>query len=179
MILEAAPVSLDGATLAHGAACLRDKLKGVAPAGTAFNLDPIGALMRDGRAGATIADGRAFRRRACAPTCPTPRALRVDARPVHEAGGTEAQEIADGAWLRHRLSARTDARQGFPSTHAAKRCCFAVSVGPDVLIEAAKLRALRLCWARVLEASGAKRREQRARTSTPSPRKRMMTRYDA
>ncbi len=95
VILEAAPVSLDAG--AHGlwaAELLRDKLKGVAASGTAFNIDPIGALMRDGAmvradipAAATFA-AQAHR------ALPTATALRVDARAVHEAGGTEAQEIA-------------------------------------------------------------------------------------
>jgi len=55
---------------------------------------------------------------------------------------------------------------------------FAVAVGPDVLVETAKLRALRLCWARVLEASGAApdRRSAHIHAFTSQ---RMMTRYDA
>ncbi|HYD72865.1 MAG TPA: methylmalonyl-CoA mutase family protein, partial [Candidatus Binatia bacterium] len=55
---------------------------------------------------------------------------------------------------------------------------FAVAVGPDVLIETAKLRALRLCWARVMEASGAAP-EHRAAHIHAFTSRRMMTRYDA
>jgi methylmalonyl-CoA mutase len=61
---------------------------------------------------------------------------------------------------------------------SARAIGFAVSVGPDALIEAAKLRALRLCWARVLEASGAAP-EQRAAHIHAFTSRRMMTRYDA
>jgi methylmalonyl-CoA mutase len=61
---------------------------------------------------------------------------------------------------------------------SANAISFAISVGPDALIEAAKLRALRLCWARVLEASGAAP-EHRAAYIQAFTSRRMMTRYDA
>jgi methylmalonyl-CoA mutase len=110
-------------------------------------------------------------------TMPAATALRVDARPIHEAGGTECQEIAAAlssgiAYLR----ALSDA--GVDIDDAARTLLFTLSVGADVLIEASKLRALRLCWARVLEASGAKP-ENRATRIHAVTSKRMMTRYDA
>lgn len=93
VILEAAPVSLDGADLA-AATLLEAKLRGVAAAGTAFNLDPVGALMRTGAWSASdMTDACAFAERMRG-VLPAATSLRVDARPVHEAGGTEAQEIA-------------------------------------------------------------------------------------
>lgn len=175
VILEAAPVSLDAGPHALWAAgLLQAKLKGVAMPGIAFNVDPIGALMRDGARGVDhyhIARLVAQFRR----LLPSARILRADARPVHEASGTEAQEIAVAlasgiAYLRmieeHRIP---DADAIFS---------FAVSVGPDVLIETAKLRALRLCWARVLEASGVAQEKRAAHIHAFSSR-RMMTRYDA
>jgi methylmalonyl-CoA mutase len=96
---------------------------------------------------------------------------------VHEAGGTEAQEIAVAvasgiAYLR----AADALAVNLHDTAAALD--FAMAAGPDVLIEAAKLRALRLCWARVLEASGAAP-EHRAAHIHAFTSRRMMTRHDA
>ena len=176
VILEAAPVSLDARGV-RAAELLRDKLKGVAAPGTAFNLDPIGACMRSGRFDQTehdLAIGFAARHRE---ELPAARFLRADARPVHEAGGSEAQEIAAAlACGIHYLRALSEG--GVAPAHANAGLSFAMAVGPDVLIETAKLRALRLCWARVLEASGAAP-ETRAAHIHAFTSRRMMTRYDA
>lgn len=177
VILEAAPVSLDRANLAT-ATILEAKLKGVAAKGTAFNLDPIGALMRGGAfSPSALTDAAGFATRIHS-VLPAATSLRVDARPVHEAGGTEAQEIgaalAAGIFY---LRALTE-DDGLAIADAAATLSFAVSVGPDVLIETAKLRALRLCWARVLEAAGAAPDARGAHIHAFSAR-RMMTRYDA
>jgi len=178
VMLEAAPVSLDAGLYGlHAAALLRDKLKGVAARGTAFNLDPIGALMRTGSIHdpALVEAARfAAKNRVELPNATT---LRADARPVHEAGGTEAQEIACAlssgiAYLRACQDAGLDAAEA----NAALE--FAIAVGPDVLVEAAKLRALRLCWARILEACGAPADARAARIHAFSSQ-RMLTRYDA
>jgi methylmalonyl-CoA mutase len=177
VILEAAPVSLDaGARAIWAAGLLEAKLKGVAAAGVAFNLDPIGAQMREGAGADDIAEAArlAVRLRG---QLPAATALRVDARPVHEAGGTEAQEIAAAlssgiAYLRALTG------EGLSVNEAGAALSFALSVGPDVLIETAKLRALRLCWARVTEAAGAGP-EHRAAHIHAFTSRRMMTRYDA
>jgi methylmalonyl-CoA mutase len=172
VILEAAPVSLDAPGF-EAATLLLDKLKGVAPAGTAFNLDPFSAgVPVEGAMEA--AAGFALGVRSAMPAAT---AIRVNARPVHEAGGTEAQEIAAalGVGIAH---LRALAEAGLSADDSAATLRFAVSVGPDVLIEAAKLRALRLCWARVLEASGVAPAGRRARVHAFTSR-RMMTRYDA
>jgi methylmalonyl-CoA mutase len=177
VILEAAPISFHDANLT-AATMLEGKLKGVAARGTAFNLDPIGALMRTGAfSQSDLKDAASFATRVLG-TLPTATSLRVDARPVHEAGGTEAQEIGAAlsvgiAYLR--ALAEDD---GLAIEDAAATLSFALSVGPDVLIETAKLRALRLCWARVLEASGASPVARAAHIHAFSSR-RMMTRYDA
>lgn len=176
VILEAAPVSLDRADL-DAATMLEGKLKGVATPGTAFSLDPIGALMRTGafeEANLGACAGFAARMRG---TLPAARSLRADARPAHEAGGTEAHEIAAalGSAIAY-LRALT--HEGLNAEEANASLSFAVAVGPDVLIETAKLRALRLCWARVLEASGAPPNVRAAHIHAFTSR-RMMTRYDA
>jgi len=178
VILEAAPVSLDaGEHGAWAAALLRDKLKGVAAKGTNFGLDPVGATLRLGavcKEEHEQALGFATDHHA---DFPAARFFRADARTVHEAGGTEAQEIAAALSSGiHYLRALSE--KGFNSDLAARVLSFAVSVGPDVLIETAKLRALRLCWARVLEASGAAPDARQAHIHAFTSR-RMMTRHDA
>ena len=178
VILEAAPVSLDaGEHGAWAAALLRDKLKGVAAKGTSFGLDPVGARMRSGEACdeeyALVID---FVTRNAA-DLPNARFLRVNARVVHEAGGTEAQEIASALCVGiHYLRALES--KGLDIATSANALSFALAVGPDVLIETAKLRALRMCWARVLEASGAPPAARGAHIHAFSSR-RMMTRYDS
>lgn len=178
VILEAAPVSLDaGVNGEFAAMALRAKLKGVAPPGTAFNLDPIGAHLRTGADQSEAALAAYLFAAQTTRDLPKARYLRVDARIVHEAGATEAQEIAYAlhcgiAYLRG-LETRA-----LGIEDSANAIGFAVSVGPDVLIETAKLRALRLCWARVLEAAGAAPEHRAAHVHAFSSR-RMMTRYDA
>ncbi len=174
VILEAAPISLDGATLAQ-AQFLRDKLKGVAAPGTAFNLDPIGASLRIG-ADLQPAGASEFAAQG-ADELPSARTMRVDARIIHEAGGSEAQEIAYALSAGIEYLRRLD-QQSLAIARAAATIGFAVSIGADVLIETAKLRALRLCWARVLEASGVAP-EHRGAHIHAFTSKRMMTRYDA
>ncbi len=178
VILEAAPVSLDAG--AHGeraAMLLRDKLKGVAAPGTAFNLDPLGTGLRTGGDQGEAALAAYLFTAQTTRDLPNARYLRVDARIVHEAGASEAQEIAYAlhsgiAYLRG-LETRA-----LGIADSARALSFAISVGPDAFIEAAKLRALRLCWARVLEASGAAPGDRAAHIHAFSSR-RMMTRYDA
>lgn len=176
VILEAAPVSLD-ARGDGAAALLRDKLKGVAAPGTAFNLDPLGDELRTGARSEEQQQAAFLFTALTARDLPNARFLRADARLVHEAGATEAQEIAYAihcgiAYLRGLMTRALNIQD------SAKAISFAVAVGPDALIEAAKLRALRLCWARVLEASGAAP-EHRAAHIHAFTSRRMMTRYDA
>lgn len=176
VILEAAPVSLSAAG-ENAAILLRDKLKGVAVQGTAFNLDPVGTHLRTGAAQTEAALAAYLFTAQTTRDLPGARYLRVDARIVHEAGASEAQEIAYAlhsgiAYLRG-LEARA-----LGIEDSARAISFAVAIGPDALIEAAKLRALRLCWARVLEASGATP-EHRAAHIHAFTSRRMMTRYDA
>ncbi|MCA8886868.1 MAG: methylmalonyl-CoA mutase, partial [Hyphomonadaceae bacterium] len=178
VILEAAPVSLDaGASAEQTATLLRDKLKGVAVSGTAFNPDPLGMQLRTGanQNEATLA-AYLFSAQTTR-DLPNARYLRVDARVIHEAGASEAQEIAyalhSGITYLRGLETRA-----LGIEDSARAISFALAVGPDALIEAAKLRALRLCWARVLEASGAAP-EQRAAHIHAFTSRRMMTRFDA
>ena len=84
--------------------------------------------------------------------------LEADGSVFADAGATDTTELAamlagGVAWLR----ALCDAPEGpaLPPSAAARLIGFTMSAGPDPLVVTAKCRALRQCWARVLEASGA------------------------
>jgi methylmalonyl-CoA mutase len=180
VLVDLAPIALDaGAAGLETAKLLTDFLRDAGPAAVtpAFNIDPVGVMMREG-----VYDDVAHREAAAfaaARRDPFPKAtwLRADARPVHEAGGSEAQEIAAAlsSGIAH-LRALTAA--GFPVDEAGAAILFTLSVGPDILVETSKLRALRLTWARVMEASGAKPEARAAQIHAVTSR-RMMTRHDA
>jgi methylmalonyl-CoA mutase len=122
-----------------------------------FGLDPIGDMARTGgailpwpelsqRAGGTAKELRdkGFDKA---------RLLRVDGRSVHDAGGTEAQELAfviavGVAYLRLLEAA------GFSLDEARRRLSVLVATGPDQFVTIAKHRALRKVWARVEQAIG-------------------------
>ena len=74
----------------------------------------------------------------------------LDARPVHEAGGTEAQELAAilasaAWWLRAAERAGVSMEATFSALGAS------LSVDHDQFVGIAKIRALRLLWARLQE----------------------------
>lgn len=123
----------------------------------AFNVDPIGALARTGAlpgpADEEIAQAASFARDV-AGDFPQSMALRADSRPVHEAGGTEVQELAfltacGAEYVRALMTA------GLGADTACRAILFTCSVGADYHIEMAKLRAARRMWSRVAEAFGA------------------------
>jgi methylmalonyl-CoA mutase len=132
--------------------------KGIAPAATRirFGLDPIGAMAIAGGSPASWTEtAPAFaaaianlRRRGFA----GPFAA-ADARPIHDAGGSEAQELAFAlavatAYLRALEGA------GVALDEARALIFFRPAVDADQFLSIAKLRALRLLWARVEEACG-------------------------
>lgn len=132
--------------------------RGLAPKALdiSFGIDPLSALMTEGGLPAEwpkVCDRLAEAVTALAGRGFSGPFVSVDLRPVHEAGGTEAQEIAAGlacgvAYLRA-LSER-----GLSGEDAARAIAFTVPVDADEFMGLAKLRTLRRAWARVLEASG-------------------------
>jgi methylmalonyl-CoA mutase len=122
-----------------------------------FGLDPIGDMARTGaailpwlelsaRAGATAKDlqAKGFSQA---------HFLRADGRAVHEAGGSEAQElgftVATGiAYLRLLEAA------GFPLDEARDRISLLLVADADEFFTIAKFRALRKLWTRVEQACG-------------------------
>lgn len=143
-----------------------------------FGLDPVGDRARAGtsplpwaelsqRAGGTA-------KQLAAQGFAMARFMRADGRAVHEAAGSEAQELAfvlatGVAYLRLLQAA------GFSLDEARRRISFMLAADADEFLNLAKFRALRKLWARVEEACGL----------TPMPASvaaetawRMMTRHD-
>ncbi|HEX5212809.1 MAG TPA: methylmalonyl-CoA mutase subunit beta [Pseudolabrys sp.] len=122
-----------------------------------FGLDPVGDMARTGsallpwpelsaRAGGTAKDlaAKGFTKA---------RFLRADGRPVHEAGGSEAQElafvVATGVVYLRLLEAA-----GFALDEARRRLTLLMAADADEFLTIAKFRAIRKLWARVEEACG-------------------------
>lgn len=159
--LDLAPVHLaPGSSAAQRAALLalgeRRGVAGSAQSGC-LGADPIGDLARHGALATSLAQAmgdvatEAVERAGAHPCVAT---IAVDGSPYADAGATDAQELAciwaaAVAWLR----ALTEA--GGDVAAANHHIEFTATVGPDQFVDIAKLRATRIGWARILEASGA------------------------
>ena len=184
--LDLAPLALEaaGASSAHGielAALVAASLSSgvAATAMIAFNVDPIGALARTGAlpapADVEIAQAADFAVNIAA-QFPKATALRADSRPVHEAGGTEVQElaylVAAGAdYVRALVTADMNVND------ACRAILFTTNVGADYQIEMAKLRAARRMWSRIATAFGATGASA-GMTLQAATSRRMLTRRD-
>ena len=122
-----------------------------------LGLDPVGDMARTGRAllpwpelssraGATAKDlqSKGFGKA---------RFLRVDGRAVHEAGGSEAQELAF-VLATGVVYLRLLETSGFALDEARRRLTFLMAADADEFLTIAKFRALRKLWSHVEEASG-------------------------
>ncbi|MBV8473152.1 MAG: methylmalonyl-CoA mutase [Hyphomicrobiales bacterium] len=122
----------------------------------AFGLDPIGALARSGRAASSLAaEGPALAELALSLKAKgfAGPFVAADARWAHAAGGTPAQELAVA------LSAavaylRALSQNGFALADAAAAISFRLAADCDQFVTLSKFRAMRLLWARVLQACG-------------------------
>ncbi|MCE2891439.1 MAG: methylmalonyl-CoA mutase family protein, partial [Hyphomonadaceae bacterium] len=153
-IVALATVALDAPADPLGAArALADAVPEAdrATAKLAFNLDPLAARM-NGQTGCSLeaAAGFAAQTQSLFPmaTC-----LRADARPVHEGGGSEAQELAllIASGIAH---LRAGEALGLSAAAVNSTLLFTLAAGPDVVVEIAKQRAARRLWARVMDACG-------------------------
>ena len=148
-----------------------DKLK------FAFNIDPLGLLMRTGAVEGGL--DAAFVRtgelaRVLKLRYPNATTLRIDARPVHEAGGSEAQEL--GALIAHAVDTmRRISAAGFEAHAVPSQAVFTLAAGANYGLEIAKLRAARRLWARVLEAMDFDAEPMTLQSVSSA---RMLTRYD-
>jgi methylmalonyl-CoA mutase len=146
----------------------------------AFNLDPVTAWLSDGALGLPIEDELASAARfAFDQRVRFPRAtfLAASGRGAHEAGASPVQELALmlASGVAH---LRALERHGLDPAETARLILFRLAVGPDVVVEIAKLRAARALWARVMELCGAGTHERAMRLQATTAR-RMLTRDDA
>lgn len=167
--LDTGGAFLPAAVLVVAAAARR----GVAPGRLrgAFNADPLGALMRDGRltvpvetALAQLADLATWVVR----NAPGMRSVEVCTSPYHHAGATAVQDLAFmmATGLEY---LRALARAGLDVGTAARQFVFSDSLGCNFFRSIAKVRAARWLWARVVASCGgdtvAQRMYLRVRTS--------------
>lgn len=98
----------------------------------------------------------------------------ADARPIHDAGGSEAQELS---WMLACAVTYLRAMEevGLPLEPARSQIAFLLSADADQFLTMAKFRAARKLWARVEEASGLMPKPIRLHAETAW---RMMTKKD-
>lgn len=144
----------------------------------AFNIDPLGTLARRGTLKGGLDTNFANLARivdALSTRFPAATCLRADGRIVHEAGGTEAQElaamIASATDTLRRLSAA-----GLSPANAAKQIQFTLALDGNYGLGIAKLRAARRLWAQVLSALDIDPIAMKLQAVSSA---RMLTRYDA
>jgi len=121
-----------------------------------LNADPLGALTVDGALPTSLEDTFAqmvdlahwVTRHA-----PKLRAVNVSAEPYHNAGATASQELAC-ALATGLAYLRVLTESGFSLAQAMAAMSFSFSIGTDLFVEIAKLRAARLCWYKIFSACG-------------------------
>ncbi|MEM7621728.1 MAG: methylmalonyl-CoA mutase family protein [Planctomycetota bacterium] len=122
----------------------------------AFNADPLAVLARDGGLPMSLDAAMAGAARLASETAqawPGVTSIRVGTAPYHHAGATATQDLAFSmasgvAYLRAMLAAGMDVES------ASKQMVFSFALGCNQFLGAAKLRAARKLWARVIEACG-------------------------
>lgn len=120
-----------------------------------LRLDPIGALARHGALPLGLDDALARTVDFAGQMAPAPHAtaVAVDATVYADAGGSDADEIA-AALATGVAYLRAFEAHGIAVDDAAKAMEFTFAATADQFATIAKLRAARVCWSRVIEASG-------------------------
>lgn len=152
--LEAGPAGPDAAV--RLAQLAGSRAHGLGGLDLELGQDPIGTLARSGGEPGSVGDSLAELNAALSALAAQGfrgRLLLADARPFHEAGASEAQELAavlaaGVAYLRGLEGA------GTALDAARDALAFLLVADPDQLLTMAKFRALRRLWARVEEACG-------------------------
>jgi methylmalonyl-CoA mutase len=122
-----------------------------------FSLDSIGTLLSHGHVPwdwATMAARLPETAKALAARGFGGPFVTVDLRPYHEAGASEGQELA-AALAQGLLYLRALEAHGLALEEAFRAISFVVPVDADQFMGMAKLRALRLCWAKIAAWCGA------------------------
>jgi methylmalonyl-CoA mutase len=141
-----------------------------------FNLNPIGALAKTGKIegglDAAFAKTGALAA-ALAEKFPAATLLRADGSLVHEAGGSEAQEL--GAMIAGAIDTLRRLGGAIDLKTAAGRIVFTVALDANYGVGIAKLRAARRLWARCREALGLEAAPMKLQAISSA---RMLTKYD-
>lgn len=155
VLLDLAPVALDARLMgAEAANWLSALAKGAPAAPLVFHLDPLSALAE---AGSTlgpveshiIAAAQTAARHA--PAYPKASLFLASGRAVHEAGGSDAQEL--GLMVASALAyAKAMTRAGLSAEEAFGRLALGLSIDGEYFTGIAKLRAARAIWARLTAA---------------------------
>ena len=156
VLLDLAPVALDAGFLGPEAAdWLAVLAKGAPEAPLAFHLDPFSAFADMGGGGPLSTHVNAAAQTAARHAGAYPRAslFLASGRFVHEAGGTEAQEL--GAMAASAVAAlRAMDGAGIGAAEGLKRITLGLSADARYPLQIAKLRAARAIWARIAQACG-------------------------
>lgn len=178
VLLDLAPVALDAGYLGPKAADWLGTLAKAAPnAQPAFHMDPLSAFAETGESPGPVEShlvSAATVGARLADTYPKASLMLASGRVVHEAGGTEAQEIAfmAAAALAY---AKALVRAGMSMEDAFGRITLGLSADGQYFLDIAKVRAARAVWARITDACGVSvRAKVEARSSG-----RMLTTADA
>ena len=158
VILELAPVALDAGWMGPDAAnWLAVAAKGSPNAELAFHMDPVSAFAEQGRSPGALSvhlnqAAQAAGRHMGA--YPKMTAFLASGRVVHEAGGSEAQEL--GFMAASALAyTRAMEEDGTAPADAFGRIVLGLAANKDVFLAIAKLRAARAIWARITDVAGA------------------------
>lgn len=121
-----------------------------------FNMDPLATLAGVGSLPAepsVLLDEQALLANYCVRNAPGIRAVGVSTMPYHQAGASSVQELgialATGAFYLRQLLER-----GLEIDAAAQQIRFSLAIGPNFFMEIAKIRAVRVLWAKVVQAFG-------------------------
>lgn len=152
-------LAIEGATEPLAAAALlvasaRSAGRDPASLGGCLGIDPLGALARHGTVSGTACEQLAAAARWTTEHAPRLRAGLVSTAPYANAGADAVQElgfaVATGAESLRRLTGA-----GFSPETAAGQLLVSVTVGRDLYLQIAKLRALRVLWGMLLARHGA------------------------
>jgi len=176
VVLEFAPIGLDAGFLGPKAAdWLGAAAKASPGAKLLFHLDPLSAFAEAGESPGPVEShlvSAATVAHRLADTYPLAQLFLASGRVAHEAGGGEALEVAFAASAAVAYAKALE-RAGVPAPDALARITLGLSADADYFLTIAKLRAVRLVWARIAEACGA---DARARVEARSSRRMLAAR---
>ncbi len=142
-----------------------------------FNMDPLGALAHtgalEGGLDANI-DRLAAMIDALGKTYPKANLIRINTRAVHEAGGSDAQEL--GALIASAIETLRLLKDKTDISALTGRMIFTITLDANYGLGVAKIRAARRLWARCLDALGLDAQPMNIQGVSSA---RMLTRYDA